>query len=432
MSIYKKQYPGVYTEREQQLLDEARQKLHDQVGQGSPFGGGDANETLMKLYANSWDPWNPLFNDEEYAKNTKYGGIIAIPCWKEPGAMFPTLPMDFGDRMTDRANLGGAFEMFAPIRPGDTLTAKVGLGRIIDVTPEEGADAHTFYLEGQGELYNQNGELVMRGKTRGRNGFSNYADDYKGEKVFGFNHGGPGGPGGAPGGAPGGKGGPGGPPGAMGGESYTYTDDDWNKIMEMWKAEKIRGADTLYWEDVSVGDQPQQICTGPITEMDLIRFHCFQLLGGKPFRDSILDPDMRKRLEPFKNKYGVYYEDYAMHYCGLGTGGNPMFYNTTSRNLMIRMVTNWMGDDGWLRSIDWHFSSNEADSFFDKVPHMKGKAATNHGACGECMVCSGYVTDKYVNENGEHMVDMTCWAETWDKKLTQVVGVSVVLPSRGE
>ena len=433
MSMYKVQYPGVYTARETELLEAARASAASQKGLPAMFGGGTADETLMKLYANAWDPWNPLFNDPDYAKNTRYGGLIAIPCWKEPGAMFPTLPMDFGDRMTDRANLGGAFEMFQPIRPGDVLTAKVGENRIVDITPEEGGDSHVFYLEGAGDLYNQDGELVMRGITRGRNGFANYADDYTGERIYGLAMGGPNGPGG-PGGKPGKPGDP--PPkpgpGMFGNaEPYTYTDEDWDKMREMWRAEKIRGAETLYWEDVNVGDQPQSLCTGPITEMDMIRYHGLQVIEGRPMRDNLLDPDMVRRLEPFKNKYNVYYLDYASHYCGQGVGNNPIFYNTTNRNLLIRVVTNWMGDDGWLRSIDWHFSSTEADSFFDKVPFMKGKAATNHGSCGQCMLLHGYVTDKYVNDAGEHLVDLTCWAETWDHKLTQVIGTSVVLPSRG-
>ncbi len=429
MSMYKVQYPGVYTDREKELLDAARTSAASQKGMPAMFGGGTADETMMKLYANAWDPWNPLFNDPDYAKNTRYGGLIAIPCWKEPGAMFPTLPMDFGDRMTDRANLGGAFEMFKPIRPGDVLTAKVGENRIVDITPEEGGDSHVFYLEGAGELYNQDGELVMRGITRGRNGFANYADDYDGERIYGLAMGGP------PGGGKPGK--PGDPPpkpgpGMFGNvEPYTYTDEDWDKMREMWRAEKIRGAETLYWEDVQVGDQPQTLCTGPITEMDMIRYHGIQVIEGRPMRDNLLDPDMVRRLEPFKNKYNVYYLDYASHYCGQGVGNNPIFYNTTNRNLLIRVVTNWMGDDGWLRSIDWHFSNTEADSFFEKVPFMKGKAATNHGSCGQCMLLHGYVTDKYINDAGEHLVDLTCWAETWDHKLTQVIGTSVVLPSRG-
>ena len=49
----------------------------------------------------------------------------------------------------------------------------------------------------------------------------------------------------------------------------------------------------------------------------------------------------------------------------------------------------------------------------------------------ESAINHGYVTDKYINDAGEHLVDLTCWAETWDHKLTQVIGTSVVLPSRG-
>lgn len=346
--------------------------------------------------------------------------------------MFPSMPTDFDDVMTDRANLGGAFEILKPIYAGDKLEARTGLGRIVDITPPEGADSHTFYLEGCGELVNQDGEVVMRGIGRGRNAFAAYADDYTGERYYGIRMGGPGGPGGAPGGAPGGGPGMPPPPDQMdASEPMTYTEDDYEKMTQMWKSEYIRGKDTLYWEDVQVGDTPQTLCTGPISEMDMIRFHCMQLMDQPPFRDNLMDAERRSRLAPFRNKYGVYYQDMAVHFCGQGVGRNPSFFNTTNRNLLIRVVTNWMGDDGWLKKIDWHFSGRGADSFFDKVPHMKGKGATNHGACGECMLLNGYVTDKYISEDGDHVVDLTCWAETWDHKLTQIIGVTVSLPSRG-
>lgn len=63
MGMYKTVYPGVYNDREKRLLDEANARLQAQIGQPSPFGSGVADPTLMKLYNNTWDPWNPLFND---------------------------------------------------------------------------------------------------------------------------------------------------------------------------------------------------------------------------------------------------------------------------------------------------------------------------------------------------------------------------------
>lgn len=80
MSDFKTVYPGQYSPREKKILDETRKKLQEQIGKPTMFPVTPADPTLMRLYANAWDPWNPLFNDDEYAKNTKYGSIIAIPC----------------------------------------------------------------------------------------------------------------------------------------------------------------------------------------------------------------------------------------------------------------------------------------------------------------------------------------------------------------
>ena len=227
MSDFKTVYPGQYSPREQEILDTTRKQLDAQIGKPTLFPVTPADPTLMKLYANAWDPWNPLFNDETYAKNTKYGSIIAIPCWKEPGAMFPMLPMNYGDKL-QRANDGGAFTMYAPILPGDTFTTVCDDMIIEDLTPPEGSTGRYMRLEGRGSLYNQRGELVMTGVTRGHNVFSFYRDDYTGPKgpLLG---GGPGGPGG-----PGGKG-----PRMHMPEVHHYTEEDWEYISELWAQEKI-------------------------------------------------------------------------------------------------------------------------------------------------------------------------------------------------
>lgn len=147
MSDFKTVYPGVYSPREEEILNATREKLNAQIGKPTMFPVTPADPTLMKLYANAWDPWNPLFNDEEYAKKTKYGSLIAIPCWKEPGAMFPMLPMNYGDKL-QRANDGGAFEMYAPILPGDTFTTVCDDMIIEDLTPKEGSEGRYMRLEG--------------------------------------------------------------------------------------------------------------------------------------------------------------------------------------------------------------------------------------------------------------------------------------------
>lgn len=46
------------------------------------------------------------------------------------------------------------------------------------------------------------------------------------------------------------------------------------------------------------------------------------------------------------------------------------------------------------------------------------------------MIAKGYVADKRINEKGEHIIDLTCWAETLDSRLIQIVAASAKLPSR--
>ena len=273
-------------------------------------------------------------------------------------------------------------------------------------------------LEGRGSLYNQRGELVMSGITRGHNVFSFYKDDYTGPK----------GP--LLGGGPGGK-----MPKMHHPEVHHYTEEDWEFISDMWDKEYIRGADTLYWEDVQVGDHPTPICSGPWTEMDMIKGHGLQIMGQQPLRDIIKTKEGRRRMQPFADDYGIYYFDTAAHYCHRNQpGGRAMFYNTTGRNMLIRLLTNYMGDDGFLRYIDWHFMSDDGmpDSFLAQVPEVAGRCVDHHGMCSDCIIGKGYVTKKYVNEKGEHLIDLICWEENWpDGGIAQVIAATVVLPSKG-
>ena len=203
----------------------------------------------------------------------------------------------------------------------------------------------------------------------------------------------------------------------------------------MWDHEVIRGADTLYWEDVSVGDHPAPICSGPWTEMDMIKGHGLQIMGQRPLRDVIRTKEGRMRMAPFADDYGIYYFDTAAHYCHRNQpGGRAMFYNTTGRNMLIRLLTNYMGDDGWLRYIDWHFMSDDGapDSFLAQVPETAGRCVDHHGMASDCIIGRGYVTKKYVNEQSEHCADLICWAENWpDGGIAQVIAATVILPSRG-
>ena len=117
-----------------------------------------------------------------------------------------------------------------------------------------------------------------------------------------------------------------------------------------------------------------------------------------------------------------------------------VFYNDTAAKIITRMVTNYIGDAGFVTRVCWRFKQlykemqveRPGGEFLDKVPYMKGKECTRHGAEGDTIIAKGYVTDKYINERGEHIIDISCWAETLDDNIIQIVGASARLPSKGQ
>ena len=364
MSDFKTVYPGQYSPREEKILDETRKKLQEQIGKPTMFPVTPADPTLMRLSANAWDPWNPLFHDDEYAKNTKYGSIIAIPCWKEPGAMFPMLPMDFGDKL-QRANDGGAFIMYAPIYPGDTFTTVCDDMIVEDLTPPEGSEGRYMRLEGRGSLYNERGELVMSGITRGHNVFSSTTRTiipvprvHCWAAVL-----------------------------AVPAERcqrciirrFIITPRRTGSLSPTCGIRNTFAAQIpCIGRTFQVGDHPTPICSGPWTEMDMIKGHGLQITRGQqPLRDIIKTKEgRRKECSPLPMIMA------STILTPLPTiahrnqpGGRAMFYNTTGRNMLIRLLTNYMGDDGFLRYIDWHFMSDDGmpDSFLAQVPEVAGR-----------------------------------------------------------
>lgn len=145
--------------------------------------------------------------------------------------------------------------------------------------------------------------------------------------------------------------------------------------------------------------------------------------------------------------YNMYYMDWAQHYCDRNIpGARPVYYNTTARNQCLRMVTNWCGDDGFVSKVAWclvYETGNpfntfpetwDRPSYLFKVPYLKeaGRYMNTHGIVGDTSISRGYVTDKYIAEDGGHYVDMTAWVEDLDGNIMQELAFTVLLPSRND
>lgn len=106
------------------------------------------------------DP-NPLWQNEEYAKRSRYGGIIASPTFffslrfDEIAQLLTELECPLRESM----NAGSEIEYFQPIRPGDVITVKA---KVTDIREREGRSGKMLFVPVDLTYENQKGELVLK------------------------------------------------------------------------------------------------------------------------------------------------------------------------------------------------------------------------------------------------------------------------------
>jgi hypothetical protein len=408
-------YPGEYLDWEKDIIEErlARAKGGGQQdGEGAPGGGPSViTEADILNYNRTWDPYNPLFNDKEYAQKAGFPGIPAWPCFQGPrgGGAGLGIPKNIADKFY-YANDGSDIRVWTHIFEGDSFTSETEEIVFEEITVP-GSDLRMFKIGGSAKMYNRKKEQVGWGYGNTRDAYKKIIDgspkpsfsENMSEWVADF------------------------PP------AHYTTDEEWDYIRELWDKEYIRGSQKLYWEDVNVGDEPTWTCSGPITHMDLIGWN-----GGGQSGLSMRG-DQNDPATTFRDQYGQYLFETAIHYGGRNIPGSRMvFYNNTACQHIIRMITNYIGDAGLVTRICWMFKQlfpemqvvRTGGEYLDKVPYMKGKECTVHGSEGDTVISKGYVTDKYVNDRGEYTIDLTCWGETLDNRIVQVVAASAKLPSK--
>lgn len=140
-------------------------------------------------------------------------------------------------------------------------------------------------------------------------------------------------------------------------EPAFYTDDQLAEIEAAYEAEYQRGADTLYIEDVKVGEALPVMVKGPITITDLINSHMgggWYGYGNPPYK---LAYENRKKLRGFytKNEYNSWDTLQRIHWDGglareVGVAG-PYDIGPMRRQMICHYTTNYAGDDSWIYRI---------------------------------------------------------------------------------
>ena len=481
-------YPGIFDEREKPYMDQYLKDIEAinnrgpvdldllVTGQLPPETPGiwmccKATEEMIRYNHAKYEQENPLFNDPEYARAA---GFKDIPAYFTYAASDDAATKAFPPEARDTllvSQLSHSIKHFAEIYPGDTLFTVIDRRDITDITPPEGSIYRTVSLYCELSVFNQRKELVNTATFS----FTESVKTYK----------------------PGRKPEPSGNPFKDTWEDpdwfmkpdHQYTDDDYEYMKSVWRAEKIRGARPLYWEDVNIGDEPQPILEGPIIDSVLPTVPYAQGLGGtRTPKKELLDPEIAKTF--IKNSHGILMpkniwditpkapkdtdavfmnndgreKDFEKAYEELDTAqeeplvetgintedihkteddARAAILNFYGRDLCIRHINAWMGDKGFIKEIKWSIMPPETHAAFGKpvpvspafhhylqsAPKMKDRTVNSHGLTRDTAEVHSVVVDKYY-KNGEFLVKLIWWINDIQDTIWIDGEVEVKLPSR--
>jgi hypothetical protein len=196
---------------------------------------------------------------------------------------------------------------------------------------------------------------------------------------------------------------------------HPWTEDELKKIEEEVMKEEVRGGEVRYWEDVKIGEELPAIIKGPLGLTDEVAFVAG--CGGLYLRAhkaalseyvrhpawAFRDPNTHS-LEPMA---GVHYNLHAALAAGLPY---PYAVGVQMNSWKINLLTNWMGDEGWLKRC---YCEYRRFVHFSDVVWLRGK-----------------VTNKYTDENDEYCVDIETSGFNQRGEDTIPGHSTVILPSR--
>jgi acyl dehydratase len=305
---------------------------------------------------------NPLWSDEEYARRTVWGGVIAPPTFLYTVDSTIVAP---GLRGIQWIYGGTRWQHFIPVRVGDRITARA---RLIKITEKSGAHARRLIVQtGEVLYYNQRNELVSRAEAdvlrvpRLRSGAGLTGFDER--KAAG---------------------------------RQRYSPEQIEEIRQAYLTEASRGAEPRYWEDVSVGDQMDPLVKGPLTLVDIMAFYAGRRNTYPPLRLAFLERERHPANVYVSPSTGIpvhpaagHFDEEIAHEIGM-----PGAYDQgwMRANWLAHLVTNWCGDDGWVAALNVTL----------RKPNLVGDVTR----------LRGQVVGKSVTEAGDHVVELACEGES--------------------
>jgi acyl dehydratase len=365
----------------EEMLAEMRALIGTQLRTEACLNNEYATRLAIQRFCEGIGDDNPLWTDAQYAADGPYGTQVAPPSF-----IFACL----GSVQVGWRGLGGfhcetKMQFNRPIRVGDKITASVTFdgfdGPIAD--SNFGGRRIKDYL--RQEYRNQDGDLVSTficSRMRFERGEMQKRAEARKIEV-----------------------------------PHPWKDEEIAAIEEQILAEKPRGAQPRYWEDVQVGDEIDVITKGPLGLTDFIAFiaagaapiprvsaHSVALKRYRKHPKWAFRDPKTHALEPV---YSVHYNDYAAQLQGAQIAYDVGIQRTCWQ---IHSLTNWMGDAGRLKSLTDQYRA--------------------HVYLGDVVRLGGRVEAKEVDADGEHVVRLTTWAHNQREQNVMPGTASIVLPTR--
>jgi acyl dehydratase len=368
---------GRFTEA---MLEEMRALIGTELRTEACVNNEHATRLAIMRFAEGIGDDNPLWTDPDYAATTRHKGLVAPPSF-----IFCCL----GSVQVGWRGLGGfhaetKLTFHRPVRLDDRVTARVWFHGFDG--PDEGRFAGRRIKDYLRQEYrNQHDELIATficSRVRFERTAAQGRRESRAVEV-----------------------------------PHPWTEPELQAIEAEVLAERPRGAEPRYWEDVAVRQEIDVITKGPIGLTDEI---AFLASGAAPIprvaahgvalrryhrhpRWAFRDPSTHA-LEPV---YSVHYNNYAARLQGAQAAYDVGIQRTCWQ---IHSLTNWMGDDAALKAATSQYRS--------------------HVYLGDVVRLGATVTAKRVDTEGDHIVELQTWARNQRGQDVMPGTAVIALPSR--
>jgi acyl dehydratase len=343
-------------------------------------------EDLIRHYSDAIGDPNPLFRNPDYGKGSRWGSVIGPPTFESCIA--------YGTSFGGRVKLpgvrgmaaGNKHEYFKVFRPGDEFRVTDKFLGFVERTKAD--KPYRLFVGSTARTYsNQRDEIVSLVTSR-RVTIATPPSKQVGGRMNMYKD----------------------------RKRHVFTQEEREVIHRGYDdtlaGKNRRGAEIRYWEDVKEGEELSPVVKGPY---DVCDANARTTVSCYSFAFAIKWAAMREHLHdhPIDPETGEHrfirdwhYEDHIAQMLGMPYGFAAGAHNEM---MMSHIVTDWMGDDGFVKSMD---SREVRINILGDMTWVKGK-----------------VVKKYV-ENNEYLVDLHVWGENQDGVIHTTSEFTVKLVSK--